>query len=271
MTEIESVSWESAVERLRADDTQKELVKACFYDDPLYSAAKRFHASTEWQAVQRLLTSSRGRALDIGAGMGISTYALAKDGWAVTALEPDPSHVVGAGAIRSLMAESQLEAEIIETWGERLPFADNSFALVYCRQVLHHARDLSQLCREAVRVLAPKGILIAAREHVISRGQDLQAFLDGHPLHKLYGGENAYTLAEYQNALTGAGLIVDQILNPYESNINCYPQTLTDIKHRWARKLHLPSSKLIPDRLLRWTGELIDTPGRLYTFIGHKD
>jgi 2-polyprenyl-3-methyl-5-hydroxy-6-metoxy-1,4-benzoquinol methylase len=268
-----SVSWEVAVQQLRAQPSQRELVEACFYDDPLSAAAQRYHASSEWQAVRAIVGAAVGpgaKALDVGAGRGISTYALARDGWQVTALEPDASDVVGAGAIRSLMAESKLSVEVAQTWGEQLPFGDGSFQVVHCRQVLHHARDLKQLCREMVRVLAPGGVLIATREHVISRSEDLPAFLDGHPLHRLYGGEHAYRLDDYLGALRGAGLQMQQVLNPYESNINTYPMSMFDIKQRWARKLRLPSPALIPNAALRWMGARSQTPGRLYTFVGRK-
>jgi SAM-dependent methyltransferase len=270
MTAVDAVSWEVAVQQLRAQPGQRDLVEACFYDDPLLRAAQRYYASTEWQAVQAILGAARGQALDVGAGRGISSYALARDGWKVTALEPDASDVVGAGAIRSLMTESQLTVDVVQTWGEQLPFADGSFEVVHCRQVLHHARDLQQLCREVARVLAPGGLLIATREHVISRSEDLQAFLDGHPLHRFYGGEHACRLDEYLGALGGAGLQMQQVLNPLESNINSYPMSLTDIKQRWASKLHLPSAALIPNAVLKWMGARSQTPGRLYTFVCRK-
>ena len=50
------------------------------------------------------------QALDLGAGRGISSYALAREGWQVTALEPDPSMLIGAGAIRSLVAKKAMVA-----------------------------------------------------------------------------------------------------------------------------------------------------------------
>jgi 2-polyprenyl-3-methyl-5-hydroxy-6-metoxy-1,4-benzoquinol methylase len=270
MAVIDLVSWEVAVQQLRSQLSQRELVEACFYDDPLLQAAQRYYASSEWQAVRAIVGVQPGHVLDVGAGRGISSYAFARDGWQVTALEPNGSDVVGAGAIRGLMADSNLSAEVVQTWGEQLPFGDGSFAVVHCRQVLHHARDLRQLCREVARVLVPDGLLIATREHVITRSEDLQAFLDGHPLHRLYGGEHAYRLDEYLGALSAAGLRMQQVLNPLESNINSYPQSLADIKRRWARKLRLPSPALIPDALLKWVGAHSQTPGRLYTFVGRK-
>src|SRR6266542_3674307 len=106
-----------------------------------------------------------GRALDIGAGRGITSYALAREGWRANALEPDASAVVGAEAIRALAKETGVEIEVTQEWGERLPFDDASFDLVIARSTLHHARDLRELCREAARVLRPGGAFIAAREH----------------------------------------------------------------------------------------------------------
>ena len=270
------ISWEAAVATLKAQPSQRALVEACFYDDPLLGSAQRYHASTEWQAVRALLPSKagagvvKGAALDVGAGRGIAAYAFAKDGWRVTALEPDPSLQVGAGAIRALAQQAGLGIEVVQTWGEQLPFADATFDVVHCRQVLHHAKDLGQLCREMARVLKPGGRFVATREHVITSAQDLPAFLDSHPLHRLYGGEHAYVLAEYLSAIRQAGIHVDEVLNPYQSDINTYPESLPDIKRRWARRLHWPLPGLIPNALLSWAGARKQTPGRLFTFVGSK-
>ncbi len=265
-----TITWEAAVLHLRAQPENHDLVQACFYDDPLLAAAERYHASSEWQAVRQWVGAPPGAALDVGAGRGIAAYALARDGWQVTALEPDASDVVGAGAIHLLAREAALPIEVVQTWGEQLPFDSQHFDLIHCRQVLHHARDLRQLCRELARVLKPGGRLLATREHVISRAADLDAFLDSHPVHRHYGGEHAYLLNEYLAALRAAGLQLQAVLNPYQSDINCYPQTRHDIKLRWAGKLKLPSAALIPDALLSWVGQRSHTPGRLYSFVAHK-
>ena len=266
------ISWEEAVLWLKGQPDQQELVRACFYDDPLDAAAERYHASTEWLEVQGLLRGRPTRAvLDLGAGRGISSYALARDGWQVTALEPDPSEVVGAGAIRNLAAEKGLSIRVVESWGETLPFPDNNFDLVYARQALHHARDLDLLCREIARVLKPGGMLLATREHVISRIEDLPAFLEGHPLHRLYGGENAFTLERYRQAITGSGIRLTKVLATYASNINLYPASDADVKAKVERKLKMSIPRdvfgkiVVP--LLNFANR---EPGRLYTFIGCK-
>lgn len=263
------LSWEEAVSWLKRQPDQTELVRACFYDDPLMAAAERYAASSEWQAVRTLISPSLGKALDVGAGRGISAFALARDGWDTVALEPNSSAEVGSGAVRNLAAEAGLHIEVVENWGERLPFPDSSFDLVHCRQVLHHAQNLPQLCREIGRVLKPGGTFIATREHVISRREDLAIFLADHPLHKLYGGENAYLLQEYLDAIQGGNMVLTAVLNPFQSDINLYPETVVGLKQRIAIKLHLPVA-LIPDVALGWMGAMNQMPGRLYTFVGHK-
>lgn len=266
----EQLTWEQAVVWLKSQPDQEALVRACFYDDPLLIAAERFHSSTEWKAVQQLVGIARGRALDIGAGRGISSFALAKDGWDTIALEPNASQIVGTGAIRRLAAEGGVNIDVVETWGESLPFESGSFDLVYARQVLHHARNLTQLCSEIGRVLRPGGMVIAGREHVLSHRRDLDEFLRCHPLHSLYGGENAYVLGDYLYALEAGSIKLTKILNPLESNINLYPQTLDSVRERIAKKLRLPSPVLIPNALLSLLGRLTNEPGRLYTFFGRK-
>lgn len=262
-------SWEEAVVWLRGQPDQVDLVRACYYDDPLCEAAERYYASTEWQAVRALIAWKRGTALDLGAGRGISSYALARDGWRVSALEPDPSKVVGAGAIRGLAHDAKLDIQVEQNWGESLPYPDATFDLVHGRQVLHHAHDLKQLCSEAARVLKPGGIFIATREHVISRLEDLPVFLAGHPLHKMYGGEHAYLLDEYLEAISSGGLVLTRVLNPYQSDINLFPGTVKDLKQSLAGR-YRRLSMLIPNFLLARLGARNNAPGRLYSFVARK-
>lgn len=270
MTNDEQMSWEAAVETLRNDPAQSELARACFYDDPLSDAAERYWCSTEWAEVRQRLPQSVGTALDIGSGRGVAAYALARDGWHTTALEPDSSAIVGAGAIKSLAQESNLQIQVVQEWGERLPFDDESFDVVYCRAVLHHARDLNALCREVGRVLKHGGTFLATREHVVSKKEDIPAFQENHPLHHLYGGEYAYLLDEYVSALKGAGLAIINQLNPMSSDINLYPSSRIEVKKRWASRIGFPIARMIPDKLLELRGEQISDPGRLYSFVTRK-
>lgn len=264
------MTWEEAVLWLRAQSAHAELVRSCFYDDPLLSAAERYWNSTEWRAMRKFLPRSRGTALDLGAGRGIASYALARDGWATTALEPDPSPVIGTGAIRALALESRLPITVFEQRAEHLPFDDGCFDLVLGRAVLHHAHDLRKFCKEAARVLAPGGIFIASREHVVSSPGQLRSFLATHPLHRLYGGENAYRLGEYLRAIRAAGLRLLRVLNPFASDVNLFPDSREALRSRISRRLGVPSDLMIPSMLLDLFGALHREPGRLYTFVAIK-
>lgn len=270
MTEAKVMTWEEAVIWLKSQPDRVDLIRACYYDDPLLDAARRFHVSPEWQAVQKLLAAQSGKALDIGAGRGISSYALATDGWTVSALEPDPSSIVGAGAIRQLSAEAGLSIEVVQEWGEGLPFADGQFDLVYCRAVLHHAQNLDDLCAEAARVLRTGGVFLATREHVLSQATDLNEFLKSHVLHALYGGEHAYLLSDYVSAIEKAGLRITRQFNPVANDINLHPLSQAQIKIIWSNRFSLPFSSIIPDFLLNLKGSLSRKPGRLYSFVAEK-
>lgn len=275
-------SWEEAVAWLRRQPEQSQLIADCYYDDPLIDAANRYWRSDEWAAVRVLLTGRSGTALDVGAGRGIASYALAKEGLEVTALEPDPSELVGGGAIRALAAESGLPIRVVEEFSERLPFADGAFDMVFARAVLHHTRDLEAACREFFRVLKPGGLFIAIREHVISNEADLPRFLDLHPLHRLYGGEHAYLLEQYLAAIGQSGFVHLKVVSPWQSPLNYAPRSLTTLKAELARRagLGIPGVGRMVNTLLDLPGvwplarRMLDRfdrrPGRLYSFVATR-
>lgn len=264
------MTWEQAVQWLRDQPDQQELVRHCYFDDPLLDAAKRYHREDEWQAVRELLPAEPGLALDVGAGRGISSYALAADGWKVEALEPDPSSLAGAGAIQEIITATGLPINITSSKGERLPFDDDHFDIVHARQVLHHADNLEQFCRELIRVLKPGGVFLATREHVISSDEDLPIFLEHHPLHKLYGGENAFTLDQYIRAIRNAGATLKRVLTPLETPINYFPTPAQAVRKQAAAILGVGESTPLSQRDIIRAGRLMPTPGRLFSFLAEK-
>jgi ubiquinone/menaquinone biosynthesis C-methylase UbiE len=218
--------------------------------------------------------------LDVGAGRGIASYAFCKEGCEVTALEPDPSPIVGAQAIRSLGKDAGCTIDVIEQIAERIAQPDAFFDIVYGRAILHHIFDLGHFLREVKRLLKPKGVFLFAREHVISKIDDKQDFLNSHPLHNAYGGENALLLKEYITPMMSAGLKVTRIFGPFESPINRYPMSNEDFNRLviksaarfmpYALAQTLGKSKWVQNGYGRLLTRKSKIPGMLFSFLGGK-
>ena len=102
------------------------------------------------------------KLLEIGSGYGTNLATWIKscevDGYGT---EPDG---IGFGdsfsASRELFTANDIDPErIIPVKGEKLPFADASFDIVYSANVLEHTESPMTVLEEAVRVLRPNGIL----------------------------------------------------------------------------------------------------------------
>lgn len=272
-----NLTWEDAVRWLLGQPEQSDLVRAAYFDQPVSKAARRYHLSEEYSALRAFLPKA-GRALDLGAGNGILSYALAADGWRVTAVEPDPSALVGAEAIRALARESGVAIDVVEAFGEAIPLDTANYDLVVARQVLHHARDLVGFCAEMARLTRPGGVVITLRDHVVSGPEQMQAFFDRHPLHHLYGGENAFTLRQYREALAGSGLEIERELRSFDSVINFAPLTVTDLRKAMAEALpdairfaSRAVAAVLPQPLLLRIATMVDRrPGRLVSFVARK-
>jgi SAM-dependent methyltransferase len=269
-----AMTWEDAVRWLLAQPDKADLARAAYFGEPLV-VAQQYLASAEFAELRKVIPSTPGRALDLGAGNGILSYALAKIGWQVTAVEPDASDLVGAGAIRSLAAEPGLSITVIEAFGEAIPLDAAGFDLVIARQVLHHAHDLAAFCKEMARLGRPGAMIVTLRDHVISDETQLQDFLKAHPLHHLYGGENAFTLEQYRQGLQGAGIVIENELKSFQSVFNFDPMTKSDVRQRLSEKfgpmkpLALLLLNLVPfDIIGRVAAQLDQRPGRLVSFIG---
>lgn len=271
------IKWEDAVQRLIDDPTQAELVKACYFDPPLAQAARRYHQSAEWQQVRTLLPPAPAVIVDIGAGNGIVSYALAQDGYTCIAIEPDPSMLVGAGAIRSLAAAENLNITVLEAFGEDLPLFQGQADAVIARQVMHHAAHLDRFAAELARIVRPGGAVITLRDHVIDDDKSLRAFLDRHPLHRLYGGENAFTLRQYEGAIQAAGLTITQRFQPFDGPINMAPYTWGTLRAELSARLKkvkplgwiaTPILRMMPNALLATLLNAVDRrPGRLFSYV----
>lgn len=275
-----SMTTEQAVLALRADPAYQALVTDSYLGSDVVDSARRFFESAEFAEVRSLLGSRLPGAsvLDLGAGIGLASLAFVRCGAGrVVAVDPDPSDEIGRGAMRKLAPHG--EFEIVDAVGESIPLPDDSMDLVYCRQVLHHARDLPGVLRECARVVKVGGVVLMCREHVVDDDDQLRQFLEQHDVNRLAGGESAHPLAEYLGAITDAGLDLDRVLGPWDSVINAFPQVRTEeelkglpeakLVRRIGRlghlAIHVPGA-----RALIWRRIDRPIPGRMYSFLAHR-
>lgn len=271
-------SWEEAVEILRQSPEHQELIFNAYLTEDIAGNCERFFASAEFCAAKTLLKefASGIRLLDMPSGNGIASYSFAKSGFDVVAVDPNPSETVGRGALAKALAGSGLHAEIVDAYGESLPFASESFDVVYVRQGLHHAANLPNMLKEIARVMRQGGVLLACREPVVDDYENsLQIFLDSQPDHQLYGGENAFKLQDYRNAITSAGLVLCMEMDPYDTVINMAPSSPEVMRARIlgsrpakVLKCFLPEGIVV--KLGIWWAKRHRSPGRLYSFLAIK-
>lgn len=103
------------------------------------------------------LGAASGRALDVGCGAGFISEELARAGFEVTGIDPSP---VAIDAARSHAVVSGLDIRYVVGAGERLPFADGSFDVAFCCDVLEHVSDVERVVAEIARVLRPGGAFL---------------------------------------------------------------------------------------------------------------
>ena len=264
---------------LRQDPARRELIYNSYLTANLAENCQRFAEGEEFAEVLKILerfAPEKKMLLDMPGGNGIATYAFAKAGFQVSTVEPNPSKSVGRGAIHCILQKFSLQANVVDAYGEKLPFQTNSFDIAYVRQGLHHAGDLPAMLQEISRILRPGGILLACREHVVDNYQrSLECFLASQPDHQLYGGENAFTLCCYRQAISNARMAILLELGPFDSPINMYPNTPETL---CKKILGTPPGRLLriflPDSLVSWMGMWLlkrrKMPGRLYSFVAQK-
>lgn len=97
------------------------------------------------------------KTLDVGCGGGLLAEEFARLGCAVTGIDPSELSLETA---RRHARESGLRINYQLGSGERLPFDDNSFDLVYCCDVLEHVQDLERVVSEIARVLKKDGVFL---------------------------------------------------------------------------------------------------------------
>jgi len=150
-----------------------------------------------YSALEDLRLTGKERILEIGACFSYASYKFAQKGCRVVAL--DISNYL---KVSSLYVEKAYFERLFSDM-HRMPFADNSFDIVFGSAVLHHSKDLKAVFAEIRRVLRPGGRLVLINE--AGRG----VWEKIHPVYKKMQekgfGDTAYTLWEWKKGAQAGG------------------------------------------------------------------
>ena len=116
----------------------------------------RYHEYAPWMPALMGFDRFAGqRLLEVGCGMGTDLLQFARGGAKVTGVDLTPRSIEISRHHLLLYDQS---GDFAITDAERLPFADESFDVVYSNGVLHHTPDTAGAVREIHRVLKPGGL-----------------------------------------------------------------------------------------------------------------
>lgn len=140
-------------------DHQAQQRAAFFLDEEALRFADDWYLDHEtWirPALDRLGDVAGLPVLDYGCGHGMAAVVLARRGARVTAFDLSAGYLREA---RRRAAANNVHIELLQIDGQRLPFADGSFARIWGNAILHHL-DLRSAAVELHRVLQPGGIAV---------------------------------------------------------------------------------------------------------------
>jgi SAM-dependent methyltransferase len=140
------------------------------------------------------------RVLDVGCGAGTDLLRFARGGAIVTGVDISSSAMDLA---RANFAQQGIEADLRVADGERLPFADGSFDLVYAHGVVQYTPDGRALVDECRRVLKPGGDAVFQVYNRISWLNALSKLMKVPLEHEDAPVLRKYSAAEFRDLLRG--------------------------------------------------------------------
>lgn len=117
-------------------------------------SAERYRLEPYIQGFAQFASSAELRVLEIGVGMGADYAQWLRAGAIAAGVDLSESSLRRA---RQRCEQAGLQHDLRQADAENLPFADDSFDVVYSYGVMHHSPDTQKCIDQAWRVLQPGG------------------------------------------------------------------------------------------------------------------
>jgi ubiquinone/menaquinone biosynthesis C-methylase UbiE len=199
--------WDKAAKRYTKDQEQSEFVE-----------------SNKQVVKARFKNLTNQRVLDLGCGYGYYTNYFKSIGADVLGVDASSNMIKIA---RSRYKDCSFDiCDITEV----LPFADNSFDLIFCNQVLMDIENIEQALSECYRILKPNGIFYYSIVHPafydsewikdkqgFSYAKLIHAYITPYSFTNEFWGKTEHfhrSLSYYLNVATEQGFILQHVEEP---------------------------------------------------------
>jgi ubiquinone/menaquinone biosynthesis C-methylase UbiE len=173
------------------DAAIKAAAETRFRSEYDYAVFEYLRSAKVIQALERAGVGTAGRVLDAGCGGGGTALSLAEE--ARFAVGLDLLARFRAAGTRLQQERGVANAAFVQGDGERLPFRDGSFDLVFSHSVIEHVASAQAYLQECRRVLKPGGALYLSTAPYLSlAGAHLPRLLVPLPIHILLGRRLAF-------------------------------------------------------------------------------
>ena len=251
-----------------ADEALYEAIRASWAADaPTYDASPThgLHSRREqfaWRKVfgqtfDRLGQTTPLRILDVGAGTGEMAVLLANMGYKVTGIDLTPAMLKIAQEKADLLG---IPVILLEGRAEQLPFADDSFDVVFSRHLFWTLPKPVPAVREWARVTRPGGLVAIADGWWANPSGNVRRAL-AKPLRRLFEGRH-HEHPGYD--AIGAQLPLNGGVSPYSIRYYLDQGSLERIRVRDLKSIRRAERRSLP--LYRW----IDQPRYTYLASGFR-
>jgi ubiquinone/menaquinone biosynthesis C-methylase UbiE/uncharacterized protein YbaR (Trm112 family) len=259
-------------ETLRAEGVDRDLVLQLPYvqDGYWYTQARsieQIEADHELHPGQRLL--------DVGSNTCWASARFARAGLDVVALDIATTLMQGLRTADWWFEDGTPHFERTLGSMAAMPFADATFDVVFCCEVLHHndRAELEQTLREAFRVLRPGGRLIAINETLRTIRDRVGNHADEIDTAQYEGHEHAYWAHQYLGAARRAGFTTRVLEPPYRPFFGQYgfvapADAPSKVVARKAARHILQRSRAARRAYLGWVSTV--APRSSISFLGTK-